>query len=99
MGEYYVTGFFKDLSLNFYDSSGNIDVSLNKTLADYDDDMYDEDTYIAKYDKVGNVSWARRIGGLNGDASLKIVTDNENIYLAGTFTSEILNFYDAYAIA
>ena len=87
MAEYYVTGFFNDLSLNFYNSN-RIDLSLNKTGSD-------EDIYIAKYNSDGTILWARRIGGTGYDSPHRIVTDNTNVYLIGFLGNPSLNFYDS----
>ena len=87
MGEYYVTGSFKDLALYFYNENGDIAESFNKT-------ELDRDIYIAKYNSNGTLSWARRIEGTGNDQPFSIVTDNTNIYVTGNFTSSVLNFYN-----
>jgi len=53
MENYYVTGYFNDLSLNFYNENGFIDLSLNKTGSD-------DDIYIAKYLSNGTLSWGKK---------------------------------------
>ena len=87
MGEYYITGFFNDLSLNFYNSN-IVDLSLNKLGSD-------DDIYIAKYNPNGNVLWARQIGGIGLDNPVSIITDNTNVYLTGMFNGPQLIFYNS----
>ncbi|HET6224889.1 MAG TPA: SBBP repeat-containing protein [Bacteroidia bacterium] len=44
----------------------------------------DRDSYIAKYDSLGNLVWARRYGGWSSDYGYGIATDdNSNIYITG----------------
>jgi hypothetical protein len=86
MGEYYVTGNFIDLSLNFLQQNGDTELTLNKNLNGY------TNTYIAKYLSNGTLSWARQIVGGTIE-STSIVTDNTNVYITGVITSQ-LNFYN-----
>jgi uncharacterized protein YjdB len=51
-------------------------------------------TFIAKIDSGGNWVWLRRIGGAVGDRGRAIAIDSENVYVAGTHSSEII-YYDA----
>jgi hypothetical protein len=88
MGDYYITGKFSDLSLNFYNSNGVIEKSLYKTNTS-------QDTYLAKYNSSGTILWVKGIGGTSTDTPVSLVTDNTNVYLSGTFTSSILNFYNS----
>jgi hypothetical protein len=90
MGEYYITGYFSDSSLNFYDSSNNIDLSFNRVTTN-------EDIYLAKYNSNGKISWARQIGGsgINSDRPVSIVTDNQNVYITGYYKDLSLNFYNS----
>lgn len=53
---YYVTGFFNDLSLNFYNSDRGVQLFLENDPTDTNND-----TYIAKYDQQGIVSWAKKL--------------------------------------
>ena len=47
-----------------------------------------QDAYIAKFDALGNLTWATRYGGSGTDASQSIATDqNGNVFLVGTTTS------------
>ena len=51
------------------------------------------DVYIAKYDALGNVLWAKRAGGIDDDAGTGITTDSDkNIYITGNYTSPTINF-------
>ncbi|MES2764753.1 MAG: SBBP repeat-containing protein [Bacteroidota bacterium] len=52
-----------------------------------------EDVFIAKYDKSGNVIWARSAGGDSLDESYSIVYDKiGNIYITGIFKSPSITF-------
>jgi hypothetical protein len=84
----YLTGFFTSPQLNFYNSTGGIDTSLNAT------DL-SRNTFIAKYNSDGMLSWARQIGGIGEDSPINIVTDNTNVYVTGYFYSKPLNFYNS----
>lgn len=49
------------------------------------------DFFLAKYDSLGNVLWARAFGGTRGDFSRGISVDKAcNIYICGTFQSAAL---------
>ena len=61
----YVTGVFNSPSINFYNSNGDVEISLNNTTS-----TSDNDTYIAKYDTDGTLLWARVIGGTGSDMSV-----------------------------
>jgi hypothetical protein len=51
------------------------------------------DLFIAKYDPLGNVLWAKSCGGAGDDFGLKVVTDNSNnVYVLGSFSSTDANF-------
>jgi hypothetical protein len=51
------------------------------------------DVYIAKYDPMGNVIWAKRFGGTSFDVPNAItVGQNGNICIAGWFYSPLINF-------
>lgn len=44
------------------------------------------DAFIAKYDPLGNVLWAKRGGGINGDAGNAITIDKDNnVFASGSF--------------
>ncbi len=51
------------------------------------------DTYLVKYDALGNVLWAKSAGGAFDDVSLSVATDpSGNIYITGYYTSSTLLF-------
>lgn len=51
------------------------------------------DIFIAKYDNLGNVLWAKSIGGKNNDLGKSITTDPAgNVYVAGNFLSDSIIF-------
>lgn len=53
----------------------------------------DQDVFIVKYDSSGNVIWAKSAGGSGSDEGTSITTDaSGNIYLAGYFGSNTINF-------
>ncbi len=48
------------------------------------------DIYVIKYDKDGNVLWAKNFGGTNHDAATAIATDSQgNFYITGTYQYSI----------
>ena len=50
-------------------------------------------SYIAKYDSIGNINWAKSVGGKYTDEVKSICTDNKNnIYITGKFDSPTLTF-------
>ncbi|MBK5285213.1 MAG: SBBP repeat-containing protein [Bacteroidia bacterium] len=78
-GNVYVTGNFFTASVTFGTTTLNSSGNL--------------DIFIAKYDSSGNVLWAQRAGGSDGDNSTGIVTDgNGNAYLTGWFASTSITF-------
>ena len=51
------------------------------------------DAFLAKYDSLGNVIWAKSAGGRGDDVIYSITTDNRgNLYVAGWFASPSINF-------
>ena len=51
------------------------------------------DIFVAKYDSLGNVLWAKCSGGIEDEYSFGITTDAGcNIYLTGLFSSSTINF-------
>jgi hypothetical protein len=73
-GNIYLTGNFKSSTITF-----NSDTLTNAGV---------NDIFIAKYNSSGNVLWAQRAGGTNGDVGNGISADNfGNIYLTGYFQS------------
>jgi hypothetical protein len=74
-GEIYVSGFFLDaVTINL--SSGNI------TLTPFGG----TDVFIAKINSLGDLLWAKQIGGTNSETSIASAVDNDgNLYCAGVF--------------
>jgi hypothetical protein len=85
----YVTGYFYDQSLNFYDSNENIDASLYKKGT-----TNVRNSYITKYDLYGNCIWAITIQGNNNNEPSSICINNSNFYVTGYFNDDRINFYD-----
>ncbi len=80
-GNCYITGYFKNTTLNFNT------VTLTNTVSGEDD------IYIAKYDANGNVIWAKSVGGVNSDRSHAIASDASGyLTVAGYFTSPTISF-------
>lgn len=51
------------------------------------------DVYITKYDPLGNVLWAKKIGGVNSEFAPAVAADKSgNIIVAGSFNSATVNF-------
>ena len=75
-GNSYVTGFFQDTVV-----FGSQTFICN---GEYD-------IFLAKYDVLGNVLWARQMGGPNQDFGNGIAVDNSgNVYVTGYFTNSML---------
>ncbi len=52
-----------------------------------------EDVFVAKYDSLGNVIWARSAGGPKSDYGYSVNSDKSgNIYLVGSFQSSSITF-------
>jgi hypothetical protein len=48
------------------------------------------DTYIVKYNSIGNIQWTNRINGTGNELSTNLTIDNlNNIYLCGDYSSQI----------
>lgn len=51
------------------------------------------DLFIVKYDSLGNVLWAKGVGGAFGDEAKSVTTDmTGNIYITGLFSSSSITF-------
>jgi len=80
-GNSYITGSFTSPTITF----GNI--ILTNTSAS------SNDIFIVKYDALGNVLWAKNIGGTSDDVGNSIIIDSKsNLYLTGYFTSPTIIF-------
>ncbi len=79
LGNCYVTGYFESPTLYFGTDS-------LKSAGGYD-------IFIAKYDINGNLLWVKSAGGKSLDQSNSIAVDaSGNIYVAGYFQSDTINF-------
>ena len=85
-GSVYIAGVFQTDSATFD----------NTTLYNSNPQHYFANGYIAKYDSSGNLQWAKQIvGNVASGAPLFITTDKSGYtYIAGSFTSDTLNFGD-----
>jgi hypothetical protein len=80
-GNVYVTGHFWSSSITF-GSTTLINTSFDSL-----------DIFVAKYDAVGNVLWAKNFGGTNDDYPFCIAADAiGNCYITGTFHSTSITF-------
>lgn len=80
-GYIYIAGFFDSNTLNF-DT-----LTISNPLLHY------ANIFIAKYNNLGNVLWAKSIGGLGKDYGNSITTDSSgNFYVLGTFQSNYIVF-------
>ena len=78
-GNVYVTGTFNSLSITF----GTTTLTNKGSY----------DMYIVKYDKDGNVKWAKNAGGSGDDYGNSIATDGSgNVYVTGRFSSSSITF-------
>ena len=65
----------------------------NTILFNTDNTGNTSDVFIAKYDKNGNVLWAKSVGGGNGDGANSVTADaSGNIIVAGYFDSPTITF-------
>lgn len=75
-GNSYITGFFTNDSISF----GQL-IIPNDSI---------DNSFIAKYDTNGNLTWAKKIGG---DCEAKdLALFNNNIYVSGQFNAKTLNY-------
>ncbi|MDT8411822.1 MAG: T9SS type A sorting domain-containing protein [Vicingaceae bacterium] len=81
-GNTFITGFFKSSSIIFG----------NDTLTNVYYTGYVNDVFVAKYDSLGNVVWAKSTGGTGGDEGWSIDTDvSGNVWITGfTNNTDIL---------
>ena len=79
-GNTYITGIYKGAM-----QIGSFTLP-NRSTSDYD-------VFVAKIDPVGNVLWAARAGGTYYDVGNDIAVDSSgNVYVTGTFNSNIIYF-------
>jgi hypothetical protein len=82
-GNVYVVG-------NFYNDS----VSFGSTtLINPNPGGQNSNIYFTKYDPLGNVLWAKNLGGINNDLAAGVSTDAfGNVYVTGNFMGDSLSF-------
>ena len=79
-GNVYIAGGFNSSTLSF-----NNGITLNNGGT--------YDAFIAKYNSSGLCQWAEKISGTDSEVAKSITSDVQgNIYIAGSFTSSVLNF-------
>ena len=84
-GNVYVVGSFNGDTITF----GSFELT-KKDTGNYD---YNYDMFIAKYDAVGTLIWAKSVGGNGGDNANTIIADAfGNIYIVGSFYSNSIIF-------
>ena len=76
----YITGSFSAASINFAEDFGSQDIKRSNGL---------EDVFITKMYSDGTYAWTKTMGGDGSDKGIKIISDSYNIYVAGTFTSDV----------
>ena len=82
-GDVYVIGYFQTPTM----------VVGNYTLTNTNNSGNSADIFIAKYDAVGNILWAKSAQGDSSDNGLGIATDAaNNVYVTGEFSSTTINF-------
>ncbi|MEN9738221.1 MAG: hypothetical protein RLZZ318_254 [Bacteroidota bacterium] len=78
-GNFYMTGFFNSSTISFNGITLNSFGGL--------------DAYVAKYDSIGNILWAKNIVGTGDEYGLGIVNDvSGNVLLTGYFGSSTISF-------
>jgi hypothetical protein len=82
-GNLYVAGYFNSPTLTIPGVTGPITVTNLSTAG--------SDTYIVKYDSLGQVQWAKSIGGTLGDQPVNMALDAQgNLFVAGYLRSPTL---------
>jgi len=86
-GNVYIVGDFKSAS-----------ITIGTTIL-FNTNAGSEDVFIAKYDRSGNVLWAKCAGGSSTDYGFGICTDaGGNVYITGSFESTSITF-DAFTLS
>jgi hypothetical protein len=87
----YITGEYFSNPLSIYNSDGTTFGTLMNTT------VGSADAFIIKYNNMGIAQWATRLGGMGDENSLdvSVTSDGENIYIAGSFSSDILHIYNS----
>jgi len=88
-GNVYTTGYYGSNPFEVYDSTGTL---FGTTLAN----VGSNDIFLVKFNNSGITQWVTRIAGTGNDESTDIVVDsNDNILIAGNYSSSSLVIYDA----
>ena len=83
----YVCGNYNSNTLTIYNADGTSFADLTNS-GNYD-------IYIVKYNSNGTPQWARRIGGIGNDQTIKIKLDSSaNVYISGIYFSNPLTIYN-----
>ena len=89
----YISGIITDSSGNALVAGtfkGNIDIDGDGNNDFTSNNDGSNDSYVAKFDSNGNLVWAKRIGGSNGNSSGAITIDSsDNVLVAGGFKGNI----------
>ena len=86
-----VTGIYYSNPVTIYNAAGDAVQTLDNSGS-----AGSNDTFLAKYSPDGNVVWAARIGGADGDVGNGIATDaNSNIVVTGSYYSNPVTIYNA----
>lgn len=81
-GYIYAAGDFQSASINVGSTT-----LVNNSYSGY------PDSYLVKYDALGNIIWARSFGGLTNDVARSVTTDlSGNVYIGGYFDSQSFAF-------
>jgi hypothetical protein len=84
-GNVYATGSF--------DNSITFDSYVLTNIENTNNENFNGDIFIVKYDSLGNVIWAKNSGGNGADIAYSIAVDNSgNLYIAGYFQSNSIVF-------
>jgi len=81
-GNVYMVGNFYNATITF----------ANNVLINPNPGAQVSNIFLVKYDSLGNLLWAKNLGGINNDEALGISTDaNGNVYITGNFTGDSLS--------
>ena len=83
VGNVFITGQFKNPTIAFGPY----------TFTNADPFLVTSDLFIAKYDSIGNVLWAKRAGGDSFESGQSVTTDvSGNLFVTGRFASQTITF-------
>jgi PKD repeat protein len=81
-GNLYITGYFSSDSLNFN----------NLSLKNSSNPKTSTDAFVAAFDSLGNLLWAKSFGGYSNETSTFITVNPYGLFVGGSFSSDSIRF-------